>query len=43
MIIRQEKPEDIDDIQALNELALGQPQEAILKYSPYMQHANGSK
>lgn len=28
MIIRQEKPEDIDDIHALNELAFGQPQEA---------------
>jgi len=28
MIIRQEKPEDIDDIHALNDLAFGQPQEA---------------
>jgi len=28
MIIRQEKPEDINDIHALNELAFGQPQEA---------------
>jgi len=28
MIIRQEKPGDIDDIHALNELAFGQPQEA---------------
>jgi putative acetyltransferase len=28
MIIRQEKPEDIDDIHALNELAFGQHQEA---------------
>ncbi|MGD0917923.1 MAG: N-acetyltransferase [Thermodesulfobacteriota bacterium] len=28
MIIRQEKPEDVIDISALNELAFGQPQEA---------------
>jgi putative acetyltransferase len=28
MIIRQEKPEDINDIHALNELTFGQPQEA---------------
>src|SRR4030042_6280173 len=28
MVIRQEKPEDINDIRALNELAFGQPQEA---------------
>jgi predicted N-acetyltransferase YhbS len=28
MIIRQEKPGDINDIHALNELAFGQPQEA---------------
>jgi putative acetyltransferase len=28
MIIRQEKPEDIDDIHSLNEQAFGQPQEA---------------
>jgi len=30
MIIRQEKPEDINDIQALNVRAFGQPQEASI-------------
>ena len=30
MIIRQELPEDIDDIRAINEKAFGQPQEAVI-------------
>ena len=30
MIIRQELPEDTDDIRAINEKAFGQPQEAVI-------------
>ena len=39
MIIRQEKPGDINDIHALNELAFGRPQEAnIIDYLMHVKY-----